>query len=53
MRPNFYRSFEEFEREEIRPAASRVGFSLDDLIEETVFDADYEAKDSDDDDDDE
>ena len=40
MRPNFYKSFEEFEREEIRPAASRVGFSLDDLIEESVFDSD-------------
>ena len=40
MRPNFYKSFEEFEREEIRPAASRVGFSLDDLIEESIFDSD-------------
>ena len=38
--PNFYKSFEEFEREEIRPAASRVGFSLDDLIEESIFDSD-------------
>ncbi len=43
MRPNVYRSFEEFEREELRPSRSRVGFTLDDLIEETVFDGDAET----------
>ena len=43
MRPNFYKSFEEFEREEIKPGSSRVGFSLDDLIEESVFDSDAEV----------
>ena len=43
MRPNFYRSFEEFEREEIRPGSTRVGFSLDDLIEESVFDSESEV----------
>jgi hypothetical protein len=41
MRPSFYRSFEEFEREELKPG-NRIGFSLDDLIEETVFDSDME-----------
>jgi len=44
MRPNFYRSFEEFEREELRPSRSRVGFSLDDLIEESVFDSESEEE---------
>jgi hypothetical protein len=48
MRPNFYRSFEEFEREELKPATSRVGFSLDDLIEESVYDGDSEVEDVDD-----
>ncbi len=43
MRPNFYKSFEEFEREEIRPGSTRVGFSLDDLIEESVFDSETEV----------
>jgi hypothetical protein len=41
MRPSFYRSFEEFEREELRPG-NRIGFSLDDLIEETAFDGELE-----------
>jgi len=41
MRPSFYRSFEEFEREELRPG-NRIGFSLDDLIEESVFDSELE-----------
>lgn len=42
MRPqSFYRSFEEFEREELRPS-TKVGFSLDDLIEETSFDGELE-----------
>jgi hypothetical protein len=41
MRPSFYRSFEEFEREELKPG-NRIGFSLDDLIEETVFDSESE-----------
>ncbi len=43
MRPSFYRSFEEFEREELRPGNSRIGFSLDDLIEESVFDSEAEV----------
>ncbi|MGZ3422660.1 MAG: hypothetical protein ACXWUG_14160 [Polyangiales bacterium] len=42
MRPSFYRSFEEFEREELRPG-NRIGFSLDDLIEESVFDSELEV----------
>ncbi len=41
MRQAFYRSYEEFEREELRPARSRVGFSLDE-IEESVFDSELE-----------
>jgi hypothetical protein len=42
MRPSFYRSFEEFEREELRPG-NRIGFSLDDLIEETAFDGELDV----------
>jgi hypothetical protein len=34
--PKNYRSIEEFEREELRPQY-KVGFSLEDLIQETVF----------------
>ena len=34
--PRGYRSMEEFEREEIRPSL-RIGFSLEDLVEETTF----------------
>ena len=41
MRPSFYKSYEEFEREELR-SDKRVGFSLDDLIEESVFDGQLE-----------
>ena len=41
MRPNFYSSFEEFQREELR-SGNRIGFSLDDLIEETNFDGELE-----------
>lgn len=41
MRPSFYRSYEEFEREELRPG-NRIGFSLDDLIEETAFDGELD-----------
>ncbi len=48
MRPSFYRSFEEFEREELRPG-NRVGFSLDDLIEESVFDGEIDADEYEDD----
>lgn len=47
MRPSFYRSFEEFEREELKPG-TRVGFSLDDLIEETAFDGELDFDESDD-----
>jgi len=49
MRPAFYKSFEEFEREEIKPGSSRVGFSLDDLIEESVYDSDADIDEMDDD----
>ena len=35
--PKSYRSIEEFEREELRPQY-RVGFSLEDLMQETIFD---------------
>ena len=41
MRPSFYSSFEEFEREELRPG-NRIGFSLDDLIEETSYDGELD-----------
>lgn len=41
MRPSFYSSYEEFEREELR-SSSRLGFSLDELIEETTFDGELE-----------
>jgi hypothetical protein len=34
--PKNYRSIEEFEREELRPQY-KVGFSLDDLIQESTF----------------
>lgn len=36
--PKSYRSIEEFEREELRPQY-KVGFSFDDLMQETMFDA--------------
>ncbi len=36
--PKSYRSIEEFEREEIRPSF-KIGFSLDDLVQESMFDA--------------
>jgi hypothetical protein len=36
--PKRYRSIEEFEREEIRPSF-KVGYSLDDLVQESMFDA--------------
>lgn len=32
-----YRSIEEFEREEIRPSALKVGFTFDDLVHESQF----------------
>ncbi|MBK7395532.1 MAG: hypothetical protein IPJ34_04295 [Myxococcales bacterium] len=42
MRPlTYYRNFEEFEREELK-SSSKIGFSLDDLIEETSFDGELE-----------
>jgi hypothetical protein len=41
MSQPFYASFEEFEREELRPARSRIGFSIED-IEESVFDSELE-----------
>jgi hypothetical protein len=34
--PRNYRSIEEFEREELKPQF-RVGFSLEDLMQETIF----------------
>ncbi len=34
--PKNYRSMAEFEREELRPSF-RVGFSLEDLMQETIF----------------
>ncbi len=57
--PRSYRTIEEFQREELRPQ-NKVGFSLDDLMQETMlhesdllFDDqrdEYEADDDDDDD---
>jgi len=40
--PKSYRSIEEFQREEIRPGM-RIGFSLEDLVEETAFEGDFGA----------
>jgi hypothetical protein len=34
--PKHYRSIEEFQREELRPSF-KVGFSFDDLMQETTF----------------
>ncbi|HEX4449088.1 MAG TPA: transcriptional regulator [Polyangiaceae bacterium] len=34
--PKSYRTIEEFEREELRPG-SKAGFSLDDLMQETML----------------
>jgi hypothetical protein len=34
--PKNYRSMEEFQREELKPQF-RVGFSLEDLMQETIF----------------
>jgi hypothetical protein len=34
--PKSYRSIEEFEREELRPS-QKAGFSLDDLMQETML----------------
>ena len=36
--PKFYRSMEEFEREELRPH-QKIGFTLDDLYHEATFNA--------------
>ncbi len=54
MNSRFYRSFEEFARDEIRPGASRVGWSLDDLdfgsevqSEDFAFDDKEDADDED------
>lgn len=35
--PKSYRSIEEFQREELRPHF-KVGFTIDDLVQETMFD---------------
>jgi hypothetical protein len=37
--PQNYRSYAEFEREVIRPSF-KVGFSMEDMVEEATFDAD-------------
>jgi len=34
--PKSYRSIEEFEREELRPSF-KVGYTIDDLVQETMF----------------
>ena len=56
--PKNYRTIEEFEREELRPQY-KVGFSLDDLMQETMlhesdmlFDDQHDEYEADDDDDD-
>ena len=41
--PKFYRSIEEFEREEIR-SGEKCGFSLDDLFQEATFHAEQDFK---------
>ncbi|AUX31861.1 MULTISPECIES: transcriptional regulator [Sorangium] len=38
--PKSYQNFAEFEREILRP--NRVGFSLEDIVEETSFDAELD-----------
>jgi hypothetical protein len=38
MMPKTYRSYAEFEREEIRPYL-KVGFSMEDLVEESSFES--------------
>jgi hypothetical protein len=35
--PKSYRSIEDFEREELRTQNSKVGFSFDDLMQETML----------------
>lgn len=53
MSPKSYRSFQEFEREEIRPYM-KVGFTMEDFVEESSFDgelnfdADYDPFECDD-----
>jgi hypothetical protein len=59
--PKNYRSIDEFEREELRPQF-KVGFSLEDLMQETIFEGsdmlfddtvdEYDPAEDDDDDDD-
>ncbi len=56
--PKSYRTIEDFEREELRPQ-NKVGFSLDDLMQETMlhesdllFDDQHDEYEPDDDDDD-
>jgi len=59
--PKNYRSIEEFEREELRPQY-KVGFSLEDLMQETIFEGsdmlfddtidEFEAEEAEDDDED-
>ena len=39
--PNHYKSLEEFEREEIRPG-EKLGWSLEDLMEEAKFQAEHD-----------
>jgi hypothetical protein len=42
--PNNFQTFAEFEREIIR-SGSRLGLSLEDIVEDTAFDAEVEADD--------
>ncbi len=54
MSSKYYRSFEEFARDEIRPGASRIGWSLDDLDFESEMQTEgfaFNDKDDDDSDD--
>ncbi len=54
MSSRFYRSFEEFARDEIRPGASRIGWSLDELdFDSELQTDDFAFDDKDDADDDE
>ncbi len=57
--PKNYRSIEEFEREELR-SQNKIGFTLEDLVQETIFtgsdmlfDDQHDEYDPDEDDDDE
>ena len=42
--PRSFRSYQDFEREVLRPA-NRIGLTLEDIVEETAFDSNLEHDD--------